>query len=69
METDLDSLTGGGKPSLSAPSPAPLPPPLPKPLNASIPDNSQVMEELLPVRTQEQNKVRNNTRWASGLGF
>ncbi|XP_023816332.1 tyrosine-protein phosphatase non-receptor type 13 isoform X2 [Oryzias latipes] len=48
METDLDSLTGGGKPSLSAPSPAPLPPPLPKPLNASIPDNSQVMEELLP---------------------
>ncbi|XP_024155608.1 tyrosine-protein phosphatase non-receptor type 13 isoform X2 [Oryzias melastigma] len=48
METDLDSLTGGGKPSLSSPSPDPLPPPLPKPLNASVPDNSQEVEELLP---------------------
>uniref|UniRef100_A0A3B3BIS9 Tyrosine-protein phosphatase non-receptor type 13 n=1 Tax=Oryzias melastigma TaxID=30732 RepID=A0A3B3BIS9_ORYME len=46
METDLDSLTGGGKPSLSSPSPDPLPPPLPKPLNASVPDNSQEEVEL-----------------------
>uniref|UniRef100_A0A3P9HPC0 Tyrosine-protein phosphatase non-receptor type 13 n=1 Tax=Oryzias latipes TaxID=8090 RepID=A0A3P9HPC0_ORYLA len=57
METDLDSLTGGGKPSLSAPSPDPLPPPLPKPLNASIPDNSQEVELKVSLVKSEKGSL------------
>lgn len=52
MTADLEALPP------TAPSPDPLPPPLPLPLNLTLSGNGHDMEELVPVRTEEEKRSR-----------